>query len=117
MSLNSTSTTGPMTWTTRPILSFAWSFVMGFSAWLLLGHRVDGRHYLQQLLGDRGLADLVQAEDQITDELLGGFSRIFHGHHPGRLFGRLRLEIGMKDLGFQVEFEQRLEHGAGGRVP
>jgi hypothetical protein len=51
----------------------------------------DGGHDLEKLLGDGGLADLVEDERQVDDELLGALSGVFHGHHAGRLFRGLGL--------------------------
>src|SRR3981081_2795871 len=100
---NSTSTTGPMTWTTCPFClasvrrepSFDSDF-LGFSAvgMCVVGlcvvrrsacESVSAADDLQQLGGDGLLAHLVGGQGEITDELVGVVGGVAHGDHACRL--------------------------------
>ena len=83
----------------------------------LFGQRVDRGHDLQQLLGDRRLADLVQDEDEVRDEVLGVLGRIIHGHHSGRLLGRLGFAEGVEDPALHVEGQDRRQQPVGFGLP
>src|SRR5438552_4620148 len=115
---NSMSTTGPMTCTTRPRLSFVMPFFPvpderrpGHSlylslltpagpryGYLLRPSRARPRHHLDDLLGDGRLAHLVHVEGEPVDHLPGVAGGGVHGRHARAVLGRRRLQEGPPDL-------------------
>src|SRR5512132_1322076 len=90
---NSTSTTGPMIRTTRPVApplrpvsrSYA-TVAIGYSApGCLEGFRAPDD--LHDLLGDLGLPRLVVLAGQVLDQLRGVVGGGFHRPAPGRVLG------------------------------
>src|SRR5277367_3604952 len=85
---NATSTTGPMTWTTRPI-EFGDRSVVAICLTLeSLGAADD----LQQLLGDRRLTRAVVHERVLFDHVARALGRVLHRHHLGAEECSQRLE-------------------------
>src|SRR6266571_1819878 len=142
---NSTSTTGPMICTTRPTFSLAASFPafvidpppepdQSSTPPPILPH-VGGRECscpsgsasssgggarsrddLDDLLGDRGLADLVHVEGQAVDHVARIVRGRVHGGHPrGVLRGR-RFEQRVPDVGLHVLGEDPREDGPRARL-
>src|SRR6266568_4133186 len=142
---NSTSTTGPMICTTRPTFSLAASFPAfvidpppyrdrsstphpipppvggGERRTSVCSARSSGggarsRDDLDDLLGDRGLPDLVHVEGQAVDHVARIVRGRVHGGHPrGVLRGR-RFEQRVPDVGLHVLGEDPREDGPGARL-
>src|SRR5215470_15260873 len=93
---NSTSTTGPITRTTRPV-AFLVAAVMSLITSCGCGECVGAADDLADLLGDLGLAGLVHLAGEASDQLVGVVGRRLHGAPAG---GRLR------GRGFQQRREQ-----------
>src|SRR5262249_4131025 len=101
---NSTSTTGPITWTIRPSLTALPSDRTWMAAAARRGAAARdlrlGAHAqplgpaddVEQLLGDPLLPRLVVADGQGADQLLGVLGRRFHRGHPRPVLARRRLE-------------------------
>src|SRR5438874_2712096 len=89
---NSTSTTGPMIWMTRPTFSAA------MNSFLCSG---PGDHFYD-LLRDRGLTDLVHVEREPVDHLPRIVGGGVHGRHARAVLGRRRLEQRPPDLYLDV---------------
>src|SRR3982074_642404 len=98
---NSTSTTAPMTWLTRPSLAFFSTFGVCFvlAIWLSSPsiasarrpHRFGAGNDLHQLGGDACLADLVRVQRERVDQVAGGVGRVLHRDHLGRVLACLVL--------------------------
>src|ERR1700682_5743614 len=109
---NSTSTTGPMTWTILP--------------WLMCGSlelRFDGlaegfgpADDIQELLRDALLAGFVVLGGQEIDHLARVLGRGFHGGHAGAVLAGRRLHEGAVHLGRDVTRQQRGKNGLGARL-
>src|SRR5215468_6763994 len=81
---NSTSTTGPMTWTIFPVL-------------------------MLRLLAYLFLTRLVELDRQDVDHLLGVLRRRLHRRHARAVFADQRLHEGLEDLRSHVPREQLVE--------
>src|SRR5262245_20775076 len=140
---NSTSTTGPTTWTTLPLFMFTPGLLRGAevnSAPLSSGglpppepldptsvHQrapsvgLPARD-LQQLLGDVSLPELVVLERQLLDEVLGAVGRVLHRDHARALLAGLGVQQHPVDVDAQIVAEEvaenalriRLERALGG---
>src|SRR5215475_11818850 len=100
---NSTSTTGPMTWTILP-------WLMRRSSWLRfdgLAKRFRSTDDIQELLRDPLLAGLVVLDGQEVDHVAGVLGRGFHGRHAGAVLARHRLHERTVHLRGHVPRKQR----------
>ena len=70
------------------LLFFVIFFCHVYFSRLSFGQGLDGGHDLQEFLGDRSLPDFIQNQSEVSYQILVVSSRVIHGHHPGRLFGR-----------------------------
>src|SRR6185295_18159370 len=86
---NSTSTTGPTTWTIMPVFIRS-APRADLQVGLSLRRRSAGD--LEQLLRDVSLPQLVVFEPQLPDHLGRTVGRPLHRHHPRALFARLRVQ-------------------------
>src|SRR5262245_37488976 len=105
---NSTSTTGPITWTILP--SLMRMLPSG------LGARAEGLRAaddVEQLLRDPLLARLVVADRQETDQLLGVLGGGFHGRHPRPVLSGRGFQQRAVELGLDVPRQERVEDGLG----
>src|SRR5579863_1024904 len=107
---NSTSTTGPMTWTTLPWLVDCTLLmtlcVLSTDFWATLSTKLafEGlgpAHDLHQLLGDGGLAGAVVLKREVGDHLFGVVGRAVHGGHARAQLGGDRLKETAVDLRLQ----------------
>src|SRR3990167_3976564 len=108
---NSTSTTGPMTWTMVP--------------WLMTGPFPPSRYAstdwkgfrpadnVQELLRDALLAGLVVLDGQEIDHLAGVLGRGLHGRHARSVLPGHGLHERPEDLGRHVARQERVEDGLG----
>src|SRR5665213_265385 len=87
---NSTSTTGPMIWTTLPV------FIHSSVAGLLQGFRAA--HQFGDFLGDDGLTDAVGIKSEAADQVFAVAAGVVHGGHAGREFAGLAFEKGFPYL-------------------
>src|ERR1700752_3501183 len=94
---NSTSTTGPTTWTTLPLFIPAPGFegTRSPSLGLAAGD-------VEQLLRDVALAQLVVVERQVLDQAVRGVGRVLHRHHARALLAGLGVEQDLADEDVQV---------------
>src|SRR5215510_15909677 len=109
---NSTSTTGPITWTILP--------------WLICGslelrfHRLTegfgSAHDVQELLRDALLARLVELDGQHIDHLARVLGGRLHGRHTGTVLARRRLHERAVHLDGHVAREERGQDGLGARL-
>src|SRR5262249_61625743 len=109
---NSTSTTGPITWTILP--------------WLICGslelrfHRLTegfgAAHDVQELLRDALLTRLVELDGQHIDHLARVLGSGFHSRHAGAIFSRCRLHERAVHLDGHMPREERGENGLGARL-
>src|SRR5436305_14743743 len=102
---NSTSTTGPMTWTILPLLTALppGAFpVIGSFIFPCLTERHLAADDFEQFLGDIALAQLVVFERQVLDEILGVIGGVFHGDHAGALFAGLGIQQHLIEVDVQV---------------
>src|SRR5215470_11290381 len=109
---NSTSTTGPITWTILP--------------WLICGslelrfHRLTegfgSAHDVQELLRDALLARLVELDGQHIDHLARVLGGRLHGRHAGTVLPRRRLHERAIHLDGHVARKERSENGLGARL-
>src|SRR4051794_9202150 len=119
---NSTSTTGPMTWTTRPagrspvsagVVSVS---VMSCPLSVVLGERFGAADDLGDLGGDLGLPRAVGVARQDLDELVRVVGRGLHGAAAGGVLGRGRVEQAREDAALDVARQQRVEDVLGARL-
>src|SRR5262245_34759872 len=108
---NSTSTTGPMTWTTRPTFSVA--MISSPSAGSL---RAGPGDHLDDLLGDGGLAHLVHVEREAVDHLFRVVAGRVHGRHARPVLRRRRLQHRAPDLDLDVLGQDLVEDLPGRRL-
>src|ERR1700728_4450743 len=103
---NSTSTTGPMTRTTRPVPSdvaasgvFSSVVVMACSLTPCgrLCQRVSAPDDLADFLGDLGLPGLVSLQRKLVQQVIGIVRRRLHGPAPGGDLGRRRVQQRVED--------------------
>src|SRR3990172_5174134 len=106
---NSTSTTGPVIWMTRPVAGILAMAIGVCASWLASLAPLGAGRDLDHLARDVGLADLVVGQGQVVDEVLGVVGRILHGDHPRRFLGCLRLEDGLEQPRRHVAWRKRLE--------
>src|SRR5262245_29441511 len=100
---NSTSTTGPMTWTILP-------WLMRRSSWLRFDGLAQGfrpADDIQELLGDALLAGLVVLDGQKIDHVARVLGRRLHRGHAGAVFTCDRLHEGAVHLDGHVPRQQR----------
>src|SRR6188472_4013951 len=121
---NSTSTTGPMTRTTRPVPPSVgpsvWVFsmvaVMCFCSLSCRGQRLGATHDLHDFLRDlclaRGVGGAGVALHQLVRVVTGGL----HRTPAGRRLGRGRLEQCVPDPALHVTRQQRIEDSLGRRL-
>src|SRR5262245_4175197 len=105
---NSTSTTGPITWTILPSLMRTLPSGLGAHA-----ERLRAADDVEQLLRDPFLARLVVTDSQETDEVLGILGRGFHGRHSGAVLPGRGFEQRAVELGLYVPRQERVEDGLG----
>src|SRR5262245_5113295 len=110
---NSTSTTGPITWTIRPSLTALPSDrTMKVARALRLGahaQRLGTADDVEQLLGDPLLPRLVVADGQGADQVFRVLGRRLHRGHPRPVLARRRLEQRPVDPDLDVLRQQRVE--------
>ena len=87
---NSTSTTGPMIWTTRPTFSVAMAPLAASCCCRSFMPSPRSRHHLDDLLGDGGLAYLVHVQGETIDHLARVLGGGVHGRHARAVLGGLR---------------------------
>src|SRR6267142_3766762 len=114
---NSTSTTAPMTWLTRPSLVF---FFSGVDACFVLAiclppsarrpHCFGAGNDLHQLRGDARLADLFCEQRERVDQIAGCIGCVLHRDHLGRVLAGLVLEHCREHLRLDVSRQQAVEH-------
>src|SRR5947209_8943471 len=115
---NSTSTTAPMIWVTRPTAAVVLTSVVVvmlapsilFESPRRRSQRLGPAHDLHQLGGDAGLADLVGGQGVVVDQLAGRFGGVLHGDHPGGVLAGLVLEQGLVYLALDVTGQKRVQH-------
>src|SRR5215475_5633100 len=100
---NSTSTTGPTTWTTLPLFMFTPGFRRADAS-----VRLAARD-LQQLLCDVSLPELVVLERQLLDEVLGAVGRVLHRDHARALLAGLGVQQHLVDVDAQIVAEEVAE--------
>src|SRR5713226_2390059 len=93
-SANSTSRTGPMTWTTRPMLCSA-MFLAPVTFESLQSRRPGDD--LDQFLGDPRLAGAVVVQGQRVDHVSRVLGRRVHRGHACGVLGRRGLEKDLED--------------------
>src|ERR1043165_6698169 len=110
LSSNSTSTTGPITCTTRPTFSVAMYLFLatrraaaqrrGASSpcYVLRSLRPRSRHHLDDLLRDRRLPHLVHVEREPVDHVTRVARGRVHGRHARAVLRRRGLQEGAPDL-------------------
>src|SRR5512145_1991599 len=103
---NSTSTTGPITWTILPSLI----------RWLPSGLGAGAERFrpaddVEQFLRNPLLARLVVADRELPDQLLGVLGGGFHGRHPRPVLPRRGFQQRVVELGLDVPRQERVEDG------
>src|SRR5438874_13055200 len=105
---NSTSTTGPVIWITRPVAPAVAVGVAGAIVWgasSAIGSAILGAgRDLDHLAGDVRLANLVVFERVVVDEVFGIVRRIAHRDHARRLLRGLGLEPGLEQARGRVSW-------------
>src|SRR3954468_13459206 len=114
--LNSTSTTGPITRATRPVPGAPVSEVVSATAVMSsltpgggIGQRVGAADNLADLLGDLSLAGRIGLDRVALDELGGVVGRRLHRPPARGQLGRRRLQQGVVDPALDVARQQRVE--------
>src|SRR5271168_2810709 len=114
---NSTSTTAPMIWTTRPVATPGGSLVSGAVSVMVMSglcFRLEGLGAgddFDQLLGDLRLAGTVHDELVSGDHLAGVAGGVVHRRHLRGEEAGLVFQHGREDLGGQVARQQGGEDG------
>src|SRR5579862_7102886 len=105
--VNSTLTTGPITWTTAPVPDCNSTTAISLSSAFQRRGAGDDLH---QLCRDRRLPHLVRGECQVFDELACVVGSVAHRNHSCSLLGCRVLEHGAIHLRFHISRQQRIEH-------
>src|SRR5262244_2351706 len=109
---NSTSTTGPITWTILPWLMCG-SLDLRFHGF---SEGFGSPHDVQELLRNALLARLVELDGQDVDHLPGVLGGGLHGRHAGAVLPRRRLHERAIHLDGHVPREKGRENGLGARL-
>src|SRR5712692_58232 len=105
-----TSTTAPITCRTFPSRVFFLVSAMPLLYLLGRAQRFCATDDFHELSRDACLPDLVGEKGQGLDEVAGGFGRVLHGDHLGRVLAGLVLQDRLVDLCLHVARQQRVEH-------
>src|SRR6476660_8311806 len=106
------STTAPVIWITLPVAVFVAVAMLVSSSWVGASTGLRAGRNLDHLAGDVRLANLVVAQREVLDEVLGVLRRVLHRDHAARFLARLGLEDCLVDAGGHVARQELLEDGA-----